>query len=118
MSGTKEGGAKAAATNRARHGDDFYAKIGGKGGRNSNTGGFASGKVGKDGLTGKERAAIVGAKGGSLSRRHGSVYKPQWDECHDLIEKMLKLGVPKTKVAKKVGIPYKAFAYLARKENI
>lgn len=27
MAGTKEGGKKASATNKARHGDDFYRKI-------------------------------------------------------------------------------------------
>lgn len=42
---------------------------GAKGGRQSNTGGFASDKRGADGLTGRERAAIAGAKGGSISRR-------------------------------------------------
>ena len=38
MPGTKEGGKKAAATNKARHGKDFYAKIGAKGGRISRRG--------------------------------------------------------------------------------
>ena len=33
------------------------------------TGGFASEKVGKDGLTGKQRAEIAGAKGGRKSKR-------------------------------------------------
>lgn len=74
MSGTKEGGAKAAATNKARHGDGFYARIGAMGGRNGTTGGFASDVIGKDGLTGRERAKIAGAKGGSISRR-GSAKK-------------------------------------------
>ena len=69
MSGTKAGGAKAAYTNRLRHGLDFYARIGAKGGRNGHTGGFNSNVVGKDGLTGPERARIVGAKGGRISKR-------------------------------------------------
>ena len=69
MSGTKAGGKKAAATNKARHGEKFYAKIGQMGGRNGHTGGFNSDKVGKDGLTGRERAIIAGAKGGRKSRR-------------------------------------------------
>lgn len=72
MSGTKAGGAKAAATNKARHGKGFYARIGAMGGRNGTTGGFASNVVGKDGLTGRERARIAGAKGGSISRRGSS----------------------------------------------
>lgn len=40
MAGTKEGGLKAAATNYARHGKDFYSRIGQKGGKNGHTGGF------------------------------------------------------------------------------
>lgn len=39
------------------------------GGKSSTTGGFASEKIGKDGLTGLERAKLVGAKGGRKSRR-------------------------------------------------
>ena len=69
MSGTIEGGRKAAATNCKRYGSDWYAKIGRKGGQNGHTGGFASEKIGDDGLTGFERARIAGAKGGHLSRR-------------------------------------------------
>ena len=71
MAGTLEGGRKAAATNRTKYGDDFYSNIGRIGGANSTTGGFASDKIGKDGLTGHERAKIAGAKGGSISRRTG-----------------------------------------------
>lgn len=69
MSGTKAGGAKAARTNYERHGKQFYVRIGRMGGQNGNTGGFASEKVGKDGLTGSERAKLAGAKGGTISRR-------------------------------------------------
>lgn len=69
MPGTKAGGLKAAATNLKRHGEDYYKRIGQKGGRVSCDGGFASNKVGKDGLTGLQRAKIAGAKGGSISRR-------------------------------------------------
>lgn len=60
MSGTKEGGKKAAATNKARHGENFYVVIGGKGGRLGTTGGFAADR---------ELARIAGAKGGKISRR-------------------------------------------------
>lgn len=69
MAGTKEGGKKAAATNKKRHGKGFYAHIGQKGGQNGHTGGFASDVVGTDGLTGKERAKLAGAKGGKISKR-------------------------------------------------
>lgn len=41
MSGTRAGGAKAAAKNIARE-PKFYARIGAKGGKNGKTGGFAA----------------------------------------------------------------------------
>jgi hypothetical protein len=43
--------------------------MGRKGGSNGHTGGFATETIGKDGLTGPQRAAIAGAKGGRKSRR-------------------------------------------------
>lgn len=60
MSGTKAGGRKAAATNKLRHGDDFYKNIGAKGGRNGHTGGF---------YANRELASIAGKIGGRISRR-------------------------------------------------
>jgi general stress protein YciG len=60
MAGTKAGGVKAALTNKTKHGSDFYAKIGAKGGKNGRTGGFAANP---------ELARIAGAKGGRISRR-------------------------------------------------
>jgi len=66
MSGTKAGGLKAAETNRRLHGEDFYSKIGRRGGRNGHTGGFAANP---------ELARIVGAIGGRKSRR-GPAKKP------------------------------------------
>lgn len=60
MAGTKAGAKKAAATNLVRHGKNFYAEIGRKGGRSGNTGGFASNP---------ELARRAGAKGGRISRR-------------------------------------------------
>jgi hypothetical protein len=69
MAGTKEGGKNAAKTNKEKYGEDFYSKIGSKGGSNGHTGGFASNVVGQDGLTGKERAIKVGAIGGTISKR-------------------------------------------------
>ncbi len=69
MPGTILGGRKAAQTNKTRHGSDFYAKIGQKGGQLGTSGGFASAKVGKDNLTGKERARQAGRLGGKVSRR-------------------------------------------------
>lgn len=69
MSGTKIGGLRAKQTNLEKHGEDFYKRIGAKGGRNGATGGFASNKVGEDGLTGRQRAVLAGAIGGHTSRR-------------------------------------------------
>ena len=60
MAGTKAGGQKAAATNKALHGSDFYAKIGAIGGKKDRTGGFAANPA---------LARIAGAKGGRISRR-------------------------------------------------
>ena len=60
MSGTKAGGIKAAKTNLERHGDDFYKRIGHKGGKNGHTGGFAANPA---------LARVAGAKGGRISRR-------------------------------------------------
>ena len=77
MSGTKAGGAKARNTNYERHGEDFYARIGKMGGMNGRTGGFFSNKVGKDGLTGRERARVAGRKGGLISRRGKVKYETQ-----------------------------------------
>jgi uncharacterized protein len=70
MAGTKIGGAKAGKTNKERYGDDYYARIGAQGGKKGKTGGFASDKVGKDGLTGRERARLAGQLGGLKSRRN------------------------------------------------
>ena len=81
MSGTIAGGKKAAKTNKEKHGKDFYANIGRKGGKASGTGGFASNKIGKDGLTGLERARLAGQKGGLKSRRKAWT-KKQRQEHH------------------------------------
>ena len=60
MAGTIKGGKAAAATNKARHGKDFYANIGRKGGKAGRTGGF---------YANRDLARIAGAKGGRISRR-------------------------------------------------
>lgn len=66
---TPAGGQKVRETNYAKYGRDFYQRIGAMGGKKGRTGGFASSKVGEDGLTGKQRASIVGAIGGRKSKR-------------------------------------------------
>ena len=60
MAGTVEGAMKAAASNMERYGDDFYRRIGQKGGTISRGGGFASSH---------ELAVRAGRKGGTISRR-------------------------------------------------
>lgn len=60
MAGTVIGGKAAAATNKTRHGKDFYARIGRKGGQKGITGGFAANR---------ELAREAGRKGGKKSRR-------------------------------------------------
>lgn len=70
MAGSKIGGLRAAATNKRLYGANFYIVQGAKGGRAGRGGGFASTNVGSDGLTGQERARIVGQIGGQRSRRH------------------------------------------------
>lgn len=69
MSGSKIGGKRAAATNKVKYGESFYQRIGALGGKVGRTGGFASDIVGKDGLTGRQRASKVGVLGGKKSRR-------------------------------------------------
>ncbi len=68
MPGTKEGGRRAAATNRARHGAEFYARIGAIGGKRGTTGGFAANR---------ELAREAGRKGGMISRRRKVVNTDQ-----------------------------------------
>lgn len=60
MSSTREGGLKAAETNKLRYGNDFYHTIGRAGGAKSKGGGFAKNP---------ELAKIAGKKGGSTPRK-------------------------------------------------
>ena len=60
MPGNKIGGMKAAKTNKERHGEDFYARIGARGGRNGHTGGFAANP---------KLAREMGKKAGHISKR-------------------------------------------------
>lgn len=61
MSGTKVGGLKASVTNKEKHGEDFYQRIGRKGGKKCGIKkGFALNPM---------LASIAGRKGGSISKR-------------------------------------------------
>lgn len=65
MSGTREGGRKAAETNLKRHGKNFYAEIGRKGGSK----GTADGTIKGFAAMTPEKRRAAGAKGGKISRR-------------------------------------------------
>ena len=71
MAGNKQGGLKAAATNKAKYGENFYANIGRKGGKNGHTGGFAANPA---------LAKIAGAKGGKISHRGPAKRYPHLDD--------------------------------------
>lgn len=71
MSQTKAGALKAAQTNILKYGEDFYKRIGQKGGRNGHTGGFAANP---------ELAKIAGAKGGKASRRGPAKRKVEYED--------------------------------------
>jgi general stress protein YciG len=60
MAGTKNGGLKAASTNKTKYGKDFYARIGQMGGKQGHTGGF---------YANRDLARKAGAVGGRMSRR-------------------------------------------------
>jgi len=60
MPGTIAGGKKAARTNKARYGENFYEMIGAAGGKTSRGGGFAANR---------ELAKVAGRKGGLKSKR-------------------------------------------------
>lgn len=62
MAGTKAGGLKTAITIREKYGENYYANIGRKGGKNGHTGGFAARR---------DLAREAGRKGGLISRRTG-----------------------------------------------
>lgn len=73
MGGTVEGGKAAAATNRAKHGADFYQRIGAQGGTQTHL----SGKLAKyDFAADRERARTAGRKGGLASTRQGVKNSP------------------------------------------
>ena len=71
MVGTKAGSKKSAATNKLRHGEDFYKRIGQKGGQNGHTGGFAANPT---------LAIIAGRKGGRISRRGPAKKKVEYED--------------------------------------
>lgn len=65
MTGTLTGGRQSAKTNKERHGEDFYKRIGAIGGKRSNTGGYAYAKARGN----MDLIRESGRKGGLRSRR-------------------------------------------------
>ena len=104
MSGSKAGGRKAAATNKQRHGDDFYARIGAKGGRNGHTGGFAADR---------ERAKIAGAKGGKMSKRDD--VERWWSKFGEEVETRMESGDTCKEIANDMGLSYQSMMYRIRR---
>ena len=90
-------------------------EMGRKGGRISNSGGFASNIRGADGLTGKERARVAGAKGGVISKRN-SVQIQKIQKNKSEIMSLWYAGVPATRIAEQYGIPCNTLRYFIRKE--
>lgn len=107
MSGTLEGGRKAAITNKERYGDEFYRNIGRRGGQNGHTGGFASDP---------ERARWAGAKGGRISRRGDSrMYESKIEANSSLISELVSMGVPIKRIAQDLGVSYSTLRLYLKK---
>lgn len=92
MPNTKEGAKKARQTLIERLGSEealkeYYKNIGRMGGRKSRGGGFASNSIGKDGLTGAERARLAGAKGGRATHVSSEVSDEAKKKIHNILEK-------------------------------
>lgn len=90
MANTKAGGKKQKQTLLEKLGSEeavkaYYRKIGAMGGAKSRGGGFGSDKVGKDGLTGHERARLAGMKGGKASRLPSNITEQQKKQIHNLL---------------------------------
>lgn len=121
MPGTKAGSLKAQATMKKKYGKEylnFYRKIGQIGGRLGRTGGYASDKVGKDGLTGYERAAMCGSKGGSRSKRGpGSIVKSKIVPNKEKIVQLYLNGHSLPQIAKQFDVQYSTLLRWA-KENM
>lgn len=107
MAGTKVGGLKAAKTNKLLHGDDFYAKIGKKGGQNGHTGGFAYNPA---------LAQVVGSWGGKKSKR-GKAYKEKIEKNAKRVVELMDAGVSCKDISKAIEVPYHSLLYWVRKER-
>ena len=94
MSGTREGGLKAAKTNTERFGKNWYAEIGKKGGMRGHTGGFAANR---------ELARIAGAMGGRKSKRSSGVQK-ELKTNEEKIKELIESGESIHSIADKFSV--------------
>ncbi len=109
MSGTKLGGMKAAETNKAKHGADFYQRIGRRGGQSGVTGGF---------YNNPKLAKMAGKKGGTISKRGAKSYiKTVVEPLNIQIIQEVVNGSSLQAIAKKYKLSYGVLCKWA-KENI
>lgn len=107
MSGTREGGLKAAKTNRKKYGKNFYKINGAKGGKNGHTGGFASNPA---------LARLAGAKGGRVSRRCESVVTTEeFKRKIPKIKSMYEQGESMAEISRITKVPYGVIVQWVRK---
>ena len=110
MPGTRLGGQRAAKTNKQRHGDDFYKRIGMKGGKVSTTGGF---------YANPELAKIAGRKGGAISRRGEATKTKEMIRTNiDTIKRMVEDKAPVTKIYEATGVPKSTLYKIIRTNSL
>lgn len=109
MSGTREGGLKAVATIKQKHGDDFYKEIGRKGGTNGHCGGFKSNP---------ELASTAGKKGGAKSKRGPKLDKLFNSKLQDVLHCRAELGLDFLAISRRLDLPYCSFLRWCKKNNI
>ena len=95
---TQAGAKKAVETIIARHGEDYWKKIGSKGGSKSRGGGFAYGEQGK------RLAQIAGSKGGSKSRRGPAKYYTYKGKQMSITAIAREMGVARATAYKRLEI--------------
>lgn len=117
MSGTKEGGKRASATNRAKFGSDYYREIGSLGGKKKNPNkGFGS--------MDKEKVKAAGKLGGSISKprkRKPAGFSMEYEDIHSkpetkkLVYDTSNLGVDSNSVPNSGGVLRRTITRLVKK---
>lgn len=109
MAGTREGGLKAAATNKKKYGEDFYKIQGAKGGKKNNNPMFA---------LNLDLARRAGAKGGRISRRRPTARGLKARAEADRIRSRIESGEPVKNIAKSYELSVTSIRLIARRANI